>query len=177
MSGEERADGSLRVVYAASIRSCRPCPLREQCQWNGSATAKSRQVSVLLHPLVIGSEPILWRDWNRRSHRRACMRLHSQRLEVQMESTVSLNRIDTPLPFSRGSARALSPQFSRTAHTQCTRSRSLLYRHQAVRHPRGFRSVPRLVEELTRADHLLLLSLSVDLDGWGEGGETNRQAI
>jgi hypothetical protein len=25
------ADGSLRVVYAASIRSCRPCPLREQC--------------------------------------------------------------------------------------------------------------------------------------------------
>ncbi len=95
------ADGSLRVVYTASIRSCRPCPLREQCQWNGSATAKSRQVSVLLHPLVIGSEPILWRDWNRRSHRRACMRLHSQRLEVQMESTVSLNRIDTPLPFSR----------------------------------------------------------------------------
>jgi len=27
------ADGSLRVVYGASIRSCRPCPLREQCQW------------------------------------------------------------------------------------------------------------------------------------------------
>src|SRR6266581_5145090 len=49
------ADGSLRVVYAASIRSCRPCPLREQCQWNGSATAKPRQVSVLLHPLVVGS--------------------------------------------------------------------------------------------------------------------------
>jgi hypothetical protein len=42
------ADGSLRVVYAASIRSCLPCPLREQCQWNGSATAKPRQVSVLL---------------------------------------------------------------------------------------------------------------------------------
>lgn len=34
------ADGSLRVVYAASNRSCRPCPLREQCQWTGSATAK-----------------------------------------------------------------------------------------------------------------------------------------
>ena len=52
------ADGSLRVVYAASIRSCRPCPLREQCQWNGSATAKPRQVSVLLHPLVVGSKPL-----------------------------------------------------------------------------------------------------------------------
>ncbi|HJT56532.1 MAG TPA: hypothetical protein VJ761_08555, partial [Ktedonobacteraceae bacterium] len=36
------ADGSLRVVYGASLRSCRPCPLREQCQWNGSATAKPR---------------------------------------------------------------------------------------------------------------------------------------
>ena len=44
-SGEERADGSLRVVYAASIRDCRPCPLREQCQWEGHATAKPRQVS------------------------------------------------------------------------------------------------------------------------------------
>ncbi len=51
-------DWSLRVVYAASLRSCRPCPLREQCQWQGSATKKPRQVSVLLHPLVVGSEPI-----------------------------------------------------------------------------------------------------------------------
>jgi hypothetical protein len=60
------ADGSLRIVYAASIRSCRPCLLREQCQWSGSATAKPRQVSVLLHPLVVGSEPVFWRDWSRR---------------------------------------------------------------------------------------------------------------
>ena len=42
------ADGSLRIVYAASLRSCRPCPLREQCQWNGNTTAKPRQVSVRL---------------------------------------------------------------------------------------------------------------------------------
>ena len=41
-SGEERADGSLRVVYAASIRDCRPCPLREQCQWEGHETRKPR---------------------------------------------------------------------------------------------------------------------------------------
>jgi hypothetical protein len=52
------ADGSLRVVYGASIRSCRPYRLREQCQWNGSATAKPRQVSVLLHPLQVGSAPL-----------------------------------------------------------------------------------------------------------------------
>jgi hypothetical protein len=68
-------DGSLRMVYAASIRSCRPCPLREQCQWNGNATKKPRQVSVLLHPLAVGREPLLWQDWSRREHRRACIHL------------------------------------------------------------------------------------------------------
>jgi hypothetical protein len=78
-------DGSLRVVYAASIRSCRPCPLREQCQWEGNATAKPRQVSVLLHPLPVGSAPLLWRDWSRRAHRRACMQLlRHQRLEMSL---------------------------------------------------------------------------------------------
>ncbi len=54
----KEADGSLRVVYAASIRSCRPCRLREQCQWNGAATAKPRQVSVLLHPRQVGAAPL-----------------------------------------------------------------------------------------------------------------------
>lgn len=44
----QEADGSLRLVYAASIRCCRPCELRKQCQWNGSATKKPRQVSVRL---------------------------------------------------------------------------------------------------------------------------------
>jgi hypothetical protein len=79
-------DGSLRVVYAASIRSCRPCPLREQCQWLGKATAKPRQVSVLLHPLTVGSAPVLWRDWSRRRYRRACMQLlRQQQVMVQIE--------------------------------------------------------------------------------------------
>jgi len=93
LSAQERrreADGSLRVVYAASIRSCRPCPLREQCQWNGSATAKPRQVSVLLHPLRLGPAPLLWRDWSRREHRRACMQLvRHQRLEVGLSPPVA----------------------------------------------------------------------------------------
>src|SRR6266566_123390 len=79
-------DGSLRVVYGASIRSCRPCPLREQCQWNGGATVKPRQVSVLLHPVTVGSAPLLWQDWSRRIHRRACIHLlRHQRIEVQAE--------------------------------------------------------------------------------------------
>lgn len=96
------ADGSLRVVYAASIRSCRPCPLREQCQWLGSATAKPRQVSVLLHPLAVGSAPLLWRDWSRRRHRRACRDLlRQQRLEVRVEEARSPGLTFAKLIFSR----------------------------------------------------------------------------
>jgi hypothetical protein len=95
------ADGSLRVVYGASIRSCRPCPLRGQCQWNGGATAKPRQVSVLLHPVTVGSAPLLWYDWSRRDHRRACIRLlRHQRVEVQVQSRDAPLAI-TPAPLSR----------------------------------------------------------------------------
>jgi hypothetical protein len=85
-------DGSLRVVYAASIRDCRPCPLREQCQWHGSVTAKPRQASVLLHPRVVGPAPLLWQDWSRREHRRACMQLvRHQRIEVSLPPSVAVS--------------------------------------------------------------------------------------
>src|SRR5579884_2652361 len=94
-------DGSLRVVYGASIRACRPCPTREQCQWNGSATDKPRQVSVLLHPLAVGSAPLLWRDWHRRHQRHACLRLHRQRLEVQMEPVLPRTAASSPPTISR----------------------------------------------------------------------------
>ena len=96
LSAHERrreADGSLRVVYAASIRGCRPCPVREQCQWLGKATAKPRQVSVLLHPLTIGSAPVLWRDWSRRRYRRACIQLLRQQqvtILIEREAVASL---------------------------------------------------------------------------------------
>jgi hypothetical protein len=84
------ADGSLRVVYGASIRSCRSCQLRERCQWNGGATAKPRQVSVLLHPLQVGAAPLLWHDWSRRVHRRACLQLvRHQYLEMSMPPTAA----------------------------------------------------------------------------------------
>src|SRR6266699_5958543 len=97
----KQVDGSLRLVYAASIRSGRPCPLREQCQWSGAATAKPRQVSVLLHPVVVGSSPLLWRDWRRREHRRACIQLlRHQRVEVQVQSA-GAPLTGPPAPLSR----------------------------------------------------------------------------
>ncbi len=94
-------DGSLRVVYSASIRDCRPCPLREQCQWSGSETRKPRQVSVLLHPLAVGSAPLLWRDWNRRHQRQACLHLHRQRLDIQGEPALPTPETAAPPTISR----------------------------------------------------------------------------
>jgi hypothetical protein len=84
---EERRerDGSLWLIYAAKMSQCRSCPLRKHCQWHGRDTKKPRRVSVLLHPLQVGSAPLLWRDWSRRKPRRACMQLlHHQRVEVQV---------------------------------------------------------------------------------------------
>ena len=105
LSAHERrreADGSLRVVYAASIGSCRPCPLRDQCQWLGKVTAKPRQVSGLLHPLKIGSAPLLWRDWSRRRYRQACLHLlRDQCLEVQMAPPLSAGSDSSASPLSR----------------------------------------------------------------------------
>src|SRR5262249_48801524 len=96
------ADGSLRVVYGASIRSCRPCLLREQCQWRGRATAKPRQVSMLLPPLAVAAAPVLWRDWSRRRQRRACLHLvRSQRVEVQVEPGGAPSPPVQPAPLSR----------------------------------------------------------------------------
>jgi hypothetical protein len=81
------ADGSLRVLYSARIIDCRGCSKRPQCQWNGEATTKPRRISVLMHPLRVGPAPLLWQDWSRREHRRACMKLlRHQRIEVSLPS-------------------------------------------------------------------------------------------
>jgi hypothetical protein len=118
------ADGSLRVVYGASIRACRPCPLRDQCQWNGSTTVKPRQVSILLHPLSVGSAPLLWRDWPRRHQRQACLRLHRQHLEVQREPALKNTSASSPPTISRA-ARAhyrlsWDERLARNARTEAT---------------------------------------------------------
>jgi hypothetical protein len=79
------ADGSLRVLYSARILDCRSCSLRQQCQWHGEVTTKPRRISVLLHPLPVGPAPLLWQDWSRREHRRACRQfVRHQRVEVSL---------------------------------------------------------------------------------------------
>jgi len=85
-------DGSLRVLYAGRIGSCRTCPLREQCQESPS-TKKPRRVSAVFWPIapdplsasppppfpllsaVPPSAPLRWRDWPRCHLRRHWLQL------------------------------------------------------------------------------------------------------
>jgi hypothetical protein len=142
-------DGSLRVVYAASIRSCRPCPLRDQCQWQGRATKKPRQVSVLLHPLIVGSAPLLWKDWSRRLHRRvhaAACRPTPGGADGATPLCQPRPLVVSPLPCAAG---ALSSLVARAAGSECTSPRSFPGHDQAVRGPRRLRNFPRPVNSLT----------------------------
>ena len=57
---------------------------------------------MLLHPLVVGSEPILWRDWSRRQHRRACIQLvRHQCVQIEVEPPTTARLTVTPAPLSR----------------------------------------------------------------------------
>jgi hypothetical protein len=93
-------DGSVRVVYAARIGHCRPCPRREECQGYGAATKKPRRVSAVLWPLdtikeiialpppLPASHPIVWGDWQRCFHRREVVKLlRHQRVDVELAET------------------------------------------------------------------------------------------
>jgi hypothetical protein len=107
-------DGSLRVVYAARIGHCRPCLLREECQGYGVATKKPRRVSAVLWPRGLAASPptpppplpaarpILWGDWERRSHRRALMKLlRHQRVDLGLADPSPPNQLSLARPLSR----------------------------------------------------------------------------
>ncbi|WP_236600843.1 hypothetical protein [Ktedonobacter sp. SOSP1-85] len=122
---EERreADGSLRLIYAARISQCRGCCLREQCQWHGGNTQKPRRVSLLLHPLQVGSAPLQWRDWSRRQHRRACMQLvRHQRVDVHLEPPSQLDSATPASVLSR--AQRAHSRLSWQARLACNASAS-----------------------------------------------------
>jgi hypothetical protein len=95
-------DGTLRILFAARIRDCRGCHLREQCQWHGATTTKPRRVSLLVHPLSVGAAPVLWKDWSRRQHRRAAIQLcRRQQVEVQVEPASQAASAPQPSSLSR----------------------------------------------------------------------------
>ena len=149
------ADGSLRVVYGASLRSCRPCPLRELCQWNGSATAKPRQVSVLLHPLQVGSAPLLWKDWSRRLYRRACMGLlRCQRVEVTLPQPTPAEPHAPAVILSRAQRAhyrlSWEARLARNARASTTDRPAI----KQIARPRKLRQVPRPAGGVRRREPL-----------------------
>jgi hypothetical protein len=75
-------------------------------EWLRNAQTGAR-VSVLLQPLSVGGEPLLWRDWSRRVHRQSCMQLlRHQRVDVTLEPALP--------PHAKASASILSR--ARRAH-------------------------------------------------------------
>ncbi len=77
---------------------------------------------MLLHPVVVGSALLLWQDWSRRDHRRACIHLlRNLRVEVQVQSKEALRAV-TPAPLSRAErahARlAWAQRLARNAHPE-----------------------------------------------------------
>jgi hypothetical protein len=75
---------------------------------------------VLLHPLVVGEAPLLWRDWSRREHRRACIQLlRHQQVMVQVEAKPTTLAIrSTPLSRAERAHVRLSweKRLARNAH-------------------------------------------------------------
>jgi len=108
-------NGSLRVLYAARIGHCRPCPLREQCQESGS-TKKPRRVSAVFWPLLspaaasppagaapvpeadqapasppVPAQPVRWGDWSRCQIRRTFVQLlRTQAVLISIRATETL---------------------------------------------------------------------------------------
>jgi hypothetical protein len=87
-------NGSLRVLYAARIGHCHPCPLRARCQ-ESTTTIKPRRVSAVFWPTAFehvtssptcsgtspprSCAPVLWRDWPRCRIRQAWLKVvHSE---------------------------------------------------------------------------------------------------
>jgi hypothetical protein len=107
-------DGTVRVLYAARIADCRPCPLRTLCQEHGTSTKKPRRVSAVLHPLpqmgpeeqppsrlsALAPHPVLWGDWSRSQPRRAWIRWQRSHLVTVEVASVPLP-CSPPSPFSR----------------------------------------------------------------------------
>src|SRR5713101_6390120 len=113
-------DGSLRLLYAARIGPCRPCPLRAQCQ-ESRTTLKPRRVSAVLWPLDASRSdssppqrkalqelplaPVLWRDWPRCGIRRAWLKVVRSQT-VRLESSIPADPSPAPAQISPTLTRA-----------------------------------------------------------------------
>ncbi len=101
-SGAEKPMGacawSMRPASAVVV----PVPCANSVNGMAALPPSRALVSVLLHPLVVGSAPLLWRDWSRRYYRRACLQLlRHQCVEVEVGPPTCASLAVTPAPLSR----------------------------------------------------------------------------
>jgi hypothetical protein len=81
----------------SSLPTARTMPV----EWQRHCQARAR-VSVLLHPLQVGPAPLLWRDWSRREHRRACIQLvRHQRIEMSLSPSAAASLPTAEVILSR----------------------------------------------------------------------------
>jgi len=115
----QERNGSLRVLYAARIGHCRPCPLREQCQ-ESATTLKPRRVSAVFWPRTspppaasqpvcdappsgaadldapacappVPAQPVRWGDWQRcQIRRKFVLLLRTQTVLITFRATETL---------------------------------------------------------------------------------------
>ena len=165
LSPQERRperDGTLRVVYAARIGDCRPCPLRQQCQWHGTSTQKPRRVSVVLHPIIALSplnetptvqdalHPILWGDWPRRFHRRELIKLlRCQQVTIQHAETSPPTQSPPPRPLSRPERAHWRLSWQDASGSQCRFGSSTFRLDHPLWDPRRLCCCPGLTDTLT----------------------------
>ena len=99
-------------------------PVRCASSVNGMALrrAKPRQVSVLLHPLAVGSGPLLWRDWSRREHRRACIHFLEPTLEISGAFCICSPHCGSIHPFCAPRARYRLDWHERFARNEWTKT-------------------------------------------------------
>jgi hypothetical protein len=121
----QEPNGSLRVLYAGRLASCRPCPLRARCQENGANTIHPRRVSAIFWPrtstcshaetaetpasdALISDVPasdapsrcVLWGDWQRCQTRRQWMHLlQTQTVLITLGNAETLAQEKKPPPL------------------------------------------------------------------------------
>ncbi len=152
------ADQKLSPMSSAEkpMEACASCmepasavavPVRCANNVNGRAApppSRARSACCCI-PLGVGTAPLLWRDWSRRQHRRACMQfLHGQRVDVHLETDPPHQKAASPPDAFPCAA---SPYGSRglSDGLQCLCLNGCSVHDHAVRGARRFCSFARLL--------------------------------
>ncbi len=145
-------DGSLRVVYAGSHRSCRPWPDAATSVNGRAAPLLSRAKSACSYiPSSLVQPLCVFRDWSRRLHRRECIQLlRHQRVQVQIESGSSASPSISSAPLSRAELAHYRLSFQERLARNARAPTAGQVMIKQIAHPRNLRHLARPGHGLTR---------------------------